>query len=205
MATLSVDPIELSRIIRERRESGGDRHDEVWEGVYVMSPIADNEHQNLGTKLSATIEIAVGSRAGTQVFQGCNVSSRRSRWKRNYRVPDVAVFLPGNPAEDRGTYWYGGPDFAVEIESPYDRSREKFGFYALVGVRELMFVARRPWSLELFRRADKAWMLVGKSLPDPDSIVLKSPVLPLEFRLVPGPRRPRIELTQTDTATRWFA
>ena len=60
MAICSVDPIELSRLIRERRESGGDRYDEVWDGVYVMSPIADNEHQKLATKLSTTIEIAVG-------------------------------------------------------------------------------------------------------------------------------------------------
>ena len=60
-----------------------------------------------------------------RIFPGCNVSDRPKRWKKNYRCPDVAVFLPGNPAEDRETHWFGGPDFAVEILSPYDRSREK--------------------------------------------------------------------------------
>ncbi|MGC8641820.1 MAG: hypothetical protein ACP5XB_18290, partial [Isosphaeraceae bacterium] len=113
MATLSVDPIEFSRIIRERRRCGGDRYDEVWDGVYVMSPLADNEHQELGFDLGAAVKLGLGAAARARIFTGCNVSSRRSRWKRNYRCPDVAVFLPGNPAEDRGTHWYGGPDFAV--------------------------------------------------------------------------------------------
>ena len=47
MAMLSVNPVDLAHLIRERRESGGDRYDEVWDGVYVMSPLADNEHQQL--------------------------------------------------------------------------------------------------------------------------------------------------------------
>ena len=134
MAMLSVNPVDLAHLIRERRECGGDRYDEVWDGVYVMSPLADNEHQRLALALSSAIHTALGSTEDIQVFPGCNVSSRSQRWKRNYRCPDVAVFLPGNPAEDRNTHWYGGPDFAVEIQSPYDRSREKFGFYAKVGV-----------------------------------------------------------------------
>ena len=50
-----------------------------------------------------------------------------------------------------GTFWYGGPDFAVEVISPFDRSRKKFEFYARVGVRELLLVNRKPWSLELYR------------------------------------------------------
>jgi hypothetical protein len=40
MALLSVNPVDLAHLIRERRESGGDRYDEVWDGVYVMSPLA---------------------------------------------------------------------------------------------------------------------------------------------------------------------
>jgi Uma2 family endonuclease len=205
MAMLSVNPVDLAHLIRERREFGGDRYDEVWDGVYVMSPLADNEHQRLGLALSSAIHAALGSREDIQVFPGCNVSSRSQRWRRNYRCPDVAVFLPGNPAEDRDTHWFGGPDFAVEIQSPYDRSREKLGFYAKVGVRELMFVARRPWSLELHRTAGQEWRLVGKSEPTAESLLLKSAVLPLGFRLVPATKRPRIEVSQTEGDLRWLA
>jgi len=202
---VSIDPMQLASLIRDRRKSGGDRYDEVWDGVYVMSPLADNEHQSLASKLTSIIEWAIGSNPDVLVFQGCNVSNHRRRWSRNYRIPDVAVFLPGNPAENRGTHWYGGPDFAVEIESPFDRSREKFDFYAQVGVVELLFVARRPWSLELFRRADSEWELIGRSEPDVPSPLLQSAVLPLGFRLVPGANRPQIEVIQAGTDVRWLA
>jgi Uma2 family endonuclease len=205
MAILSLDPIELARLIRERRECGGDRYDEVWDGVYVMSPLADNEHQRLAFTLSSAIHSALGSREEIQVFPGCNVSDRPRRWKRNYRCPDVAIFLPGNPAEDRGTHWFGGPDFAVEIISPYDRSRQKFDFYAKVGVRELLLVVRRPWSLELNRRVDKQFNLVGKSEPASNSLPLPSEVLNLGFRLVPDSKRPRIEISQAEQNLCWFA
>ncbi len=205
MALLSLNPVDLAHLIRERRECGGDRYDEVWDGVYVMSPLADNEHQELGLDLAVAIKMAIGQDRRIRVFPGCNVSSRSKRWKRNYRCPDVAVFLPGNPAEDRGSHWYGGPDFAVEIQSPFDRSREKFGFYAKVGVRELMFVSRRPWSLELHRRAGQQWQLVGRCEPNQESIPLRSEVFPLSFRLIPGPTRPRIEVSQADGKLHWFA
>jgi Uma2 family endonuclease len=205
MATLSIDPIELARLIRERRERGADRYDEVWDGVYVMSPLADNEHQELGYLLSRAIHSGLGSMESIKIFPGCNISDRARRWKHNYRCPDVAVFLPGNPAEDRGTHWFGGPDFAVEILSPYDRSRQKLGFYAKVGVRELMLVARRPWSLQLYRRAGKEFVLVGESVPSPDSEPIRSEVLGLGFRLISGANRPQIEVSKPQDNQRWLA
>jgi Uma2 family endonuclease len=202
---VSIDPKQLADLIRDRRKSGGDRYDEIWDGVYVMSPLADNEHQELGLDLAMIIKRCLGQDTRVRVFPGCNISNRAKRWKRNYRCPDVAVFLPGNPAEDRQTHWYGGPDFAVEIESPFDRSREKFDFYADVGVRELLFIARSPWSLELFHRAANKWELIGKSEPDVQSPLLQSAVLPVGFRLVPGAKRPQIEVIQTGSDGRWLA
>ncbi|MFO0891218.1 MAG: Uma2 family endonuclease [Isosphaeraceae bacterium] len=204
MALVSVDPVELSRLIRERRRTGGDRYDEVWDGVYVMSPIADNEHQHVAGMLAMAFTLGLDNRPDVRVFPGCNVSDRQKRWEKNYRCPDVAVFLPGNPAVDRETHWYGGPDFAVEILSPFDRSREKFAFYAKVGVRELMIVARRPWSVELHRRTDLSWQLAGVLQPD-GAQVLKSSVLPLSFRLIQGTPRPRIEISKTDGSQHWLA
>ena len=204
MALLSVDPVEFARLIRERRKFGGDRYDEVWDGVYVMSPTANNEHQHLANLLAQAIGDALGRSDEILVFQGCNVSDRPTRWKRNYRCPDVAMFLPGNPAEDRDTHWYGGPDFAVEILSPHDRSREKFDFYAKVGVREMMLVDRHPWTLELYRHEAAGWNLVGKSDPATGQ-TLPSNVLALNFRLVPGTKRPRIEVSKPDGSQHWLA
>ena len=115
----------------------------------------------------------------------------------------MAVFLPGNPAVDKETRWLGGPDFAVEIISPGDRSRKKFAFYAKVGVRELLFIGRKPWSLELYRLNDAELKLVGKVLPH-QSQSLKSEVLPVSFRLLPGDPRPTLEVTQTEDARQWL-
>jgi Uma2 family endonuclease len=203
MAIVSIQPDELKRMLRERRRCGGDRYDEVWDGVYVMSPLADNEHQRIGFALAIAFAAALG--ASAQVFPGCNVSDRLKRWAKNFRCPDVAVFLPGNPALDRGTHWYGGPDFAVEIMSRHDRSREKFDFYFKVGVRELLLVDRHPWRLELYRNDKSQWITPGYSaLENGPAAILQSQVLQLGFRLVEGPTRPQIEVTRVAPEGKWL-
>ena len=103
------------------------------------------------------------------------------------------------------THWYGGPDFAVEVISPYDRSRKKLDFYAKVGVRELLLVDRKPWSLELYRLTDGELKLVGEITPDPprrltSDVLLRSPPRPL-----PADPRPTIEPTPADDAPTWTA
>ncbi len=128
--------------------------------------------------------------------------TRPSDWTKNYRCPDVLVFLPGNPAEDRGTHWLGGPDFAVEIMSRGDRSRKKLDFYAKVGVRELLLIDRRPWKLELYRRHDDRLELAALLEPgSPQSITSTStsgflPTLDRDAappdRSDPAARRPRL-------------
>jgi Uma2 family endonuclease len=136
------------------------------------------------------------------IYPSINISDRPDRWRKNFRCPDAAVFLPGNPAENRGAYWLGGPDFLIEILSPGDRARRKLPFYAKVGVREALIVDRNPWRLELHRRLDDRFLLAGTSSPsDPEPI--PSNVLPLSFRLVPGDPRPSIEVLRHDGA-RWF-
>src|SRR5207249_2384332 len=106
------------------------------------------------------------------VYAGVNVSDREVKWRKSFRCPDVAVFFPGNPAQDRKTHWFGGPDFAIEIISPYDRSRRKLPFYAKVGVRELLLVDRRPWALELYRLEANALQPVGRSTPDTSDLMI---------------------------------
>lgn len=192
---------EFDAWLRHRQECGGDRRDEVWDGVYVVMPLANNDHQRLVGKLTS----ALANVPGVTVYPGCNVSDSRDDWMSNFRCPDVAVFLPGNPAEDRKTHFLGGPDFAVEIVSKYDRSREKFEFYRRVGVRELLFIDRHPeWSLELYRCQEDQWILVGKNLPG-SAEPLISNVLPVSFRLHEDSPRPRIEITRLGTDENDFA
>ncbi|WP_169974080.1 Uma2 family endonuclease [Tautonia rosea] len=193
---------QFRRLIRRRKESGAYRWDEVWDGVYVVSPDPDIQHQWLAGYLLHTLIAAVGHIDGIKLFPSINISDRPDRWRKNCRCPDAAVFLPGNPAEDRGAYWLGGPDFLIEILSPGDRARRKLPFFAKVGVREALIIDRNPWRLELHRRLDDQFLLVGTSSPsDPEPIASK--VLPLSFRLVSGDPRPTIEVVRQDGA-RWF-
>ena len=202
MVAVIHDPWLEQKIIAERQASGADRYDAVWEGVYIMTPLANNEHQKLVTAISRILyEVIVESESG-DVFAGTNVSDREDDWKQNYRCPDVAVYLNDTHAENRDSHWYGGPDFAVEIISPNDRAREKLDFYAKVNTRKLLIVDRDPWALELYRLQDKQLVPAGKSTLD-DSTVLSSEVVPLSWQLIPGDKSPKIEVSHTDGEQRW--
>jgi len=203
MALMVLDPEVEDRLKAEREASGADRYDEVWEGVYMMAPLANNEHQDLQSNLTAAIRNAVGWDAPIRVHAGANVSDREDDWKSNYRIPDVVAVYPGSAARDCDTHWCGGPDFCAEISSPGDRSRDKLEFYAAIGVRELLLIDRDPWALELYRLTGGTLQLVGKSdLNSP--AVLASSVLPTSFRLVPGTKRPAIEVAHRDGSQRWL-
>ncbi|WP_435007063.1 Uma2 family endonuclease [Tundrisphaera lichenicola] len=203
MGMIILSPEEQRALIRDRRERRIDRFDEVWDGTYIVSPIADNEHQFVAGCFHFTLVEALSPIAGVKVYPPINVTDRPVKWKKNYRCPDVSVFLPENSAEDRKSHWYGGPDFVIEIVSPYDRSRKKLDFYASVGVKELLLVDRKPWSLELYRLIEGQLKLAGKITPaDPQN--LTSEILPISFRLLPGEPRPTIEIIQSVDARSWL-
>lgn len=204
MAVLVFDPQVEERLKEERQASGADRYDEVWEGVYMMAPLADIEHQELQTALAAIFQLAIVWEGLGRTQAGANVSDRELGWEHNYRIPDVVVVLPGSRARDCGTHWCGGPDFAVEIASPGDRSRQKLDFYAEIGVRELLLIGRDPWEVELFRLNAGRLEPVGRSALD-NPTPLASTVVPMSFRLAPGTPRPRIEVTHHDGKQRWLA
>ena len=201
MPKVILPPWDFKQLVRRRRRMGVDHLDEVWDGVYVMAPEGDIEHQTFSGDLYGILKVGMADREGAQVFPPINISDRDD-WRKNYRCPDASVLLPGNPAQNRRTHLFGGPDFAVEILSPRDRSRKKFAFYAKVRVRELLLIDRDPWCLELYRLRDGQYDLVGKSDPDQPA-PLASAVLPLTFRLLPGEPRPRLEVARPDGTQRW--
>ncbi len=199
-----TDPGISKRMIRRRQALGIDRKDEVWEGVYVVSPLANDEHQELVDSIFYALQTSVKFAGLGIVRSGANITDRLEKWTKNFRVPDVAVFLEGTTAIKKKTHWVGGPDFAVEVISRYDRSREKLDFYAKLGVKELLLVDRKPWAIELYRLQDGVLTLAGKSdLVDP--AVLTSQVVPLSFQLVAGEPRPTLLMTHSDGIQRWSA
>jgi Uma2 family endonuclease len=203
MATLVIDPYVEQQIRAQRAEWGADRFDEVWEGIYIMTPVPNLEHQDIATGLSTIFRIVIQWGGLGIVYQEVNVSDRERDWEHNYRVPDVAVVLNGTQAKSCATHLCGGPDFLVEIISPDDRSREKLDFYAKIGVRELMIIDRQPWNLELYRLDGHELKLVGTSRVE-EATLLTSDVIPVSFRLQPSDARPQIEITHRDGVQRWL-
>ena len=203
MATLITDPGLQQQLLAERVEWGGDIFDEVWEGTYIMTPSPNLEHQDISTGLVTVFRVAIDWPGLGKVYHVVNVSDREQGWKRNYRVPDIAVALNGTQVRFCDTHFCGGPDLVVEIVSPYDLSRDKLKFYGTVGVREVMLIDRDPWCLELYRLDEDELRLFGKSRLD-EPALLSSAVVPLSFRLLPGQPRPQIEVTHRDGVQRWI-
>jgi Uma2 family endonuclease len=201
MALMVLDPMMERRLKAEREASGLDRYDEVWEGVYMMAPLANTEHTELQFELAAAIKSALG-RTPARISAGANVSDREDGWEHNYRIPDVVVVFPGGAAHDCDTHWCGGPDFCAEIASPGDRSRDKIEFYAGIGVRELLLVNRGQWGLELYRLVNGRLEPAGRS-DVATSATIESEVLPVSLRLIDDNPRPKIEVTHRDGAQRW--
>jgi Uma2 family endonuclease len=190
------------QIIADRQRRDVDQHDEVWEGVYVVSPLANNEHQDLIKSLITILTLTVEWPGLGKVYPGVNLSDREEDWTGNYRVPDVAAILMSCAARNRGTHWVGGLSFVVEVASEGDRSRDKIPFYESAGVQELLVIDRSPWALELYRNQGGKLRLVGRSdLTNP--IVLESEQVPLTFQLVSGSPRPLIKIATKDGKQTW--
>jgi Uma2 family endonuclease len=203
MATLVTDPQLEEQIRAQRAECGGDRFDEVWEGIYMMAPLPNSEHAEIQGGLVTAIRLAFGMSGPEKIYPGINVTDRSDDWTKNYRCPDIAVVLPDGIARDFGAFYLGGPDFATEIVSPDDRSREKISIYEKVGVRELLIIDRDPWQLEIYQLRDGRLELAGQSTVGHPS-ALQSSVLPVNFRLVRGETRPKIEVCHADGVQKWI-
>jgi Uma2 family endonuclease len=204
MSLLVLDRFVERRLRAQRKARGIDQHDEVWEGVYVMSPLADDEHQAIAGSLTTAFQIVIGETGLGKVRPGVNVSDRVKRWTNNYRTPDVVVILKDSPAQNHGKFWTGPIDFVVEIVSRGDRSRRKIPFYAKVGVRELLFVDRKPWRLTLYRHDGTELENVG-TCDGLQWASLESEVLPFFFQLASAADRPTIELRHKTDGRIWHA
>lgn len=184
-------------LIRERKRHGTDRYDEVWEGVYVMPSQPANVHQGHVALLVAVLWEVIVLEGRGRVFPGANVTDRRDKWKKNFRVPDVVVVLNGSRAVDCLTHWFGGPDFLIEIRSPEDDVEAKLPFYSKIGVRELLVVDRDQLTFHLYRHDGHALVLVGESA-GAGAPWLASEVVPLAFRCKSTKSAAAADIKRTD-------
>lgn len=198
MTTLVLDPYAEELILADRRAKGLDRFDEVWDGVYIMSPLPEYFHQEIVSDLNTSLNVALRRQKLGRVVPGCNVSDRKENWKENYRCPDVVVYLNTTTAKFHGTHWEGGPDFAVEIASEKDHTWEKLKFYAKVNTRELLIVDRNPWQLTLLRLTEGEMKEVGIATAQGQE-ELRSEVIPFSFRMATRFTWPAIEIRNLAT------
>ncbi|MGH3511838.1 MAG: Uma2 family endonuclease [Pseudonocardiaceae bacterium] len=115
-------------MLAERRRLGLDVRDEVWNGVLHMVPLAGGPHQRVGSQLLLVL-------APLAQHQGLTPSYETGLFRAgdDYRVPDQ------------------GAELVVEIRSEGDETYEKIGFYAELGVREMLIVHPEGRWVELLR------------------------------------------------------
>ena len=160
-AVLVEAPVAL---LEERRRKGLDVFDEMWEGVLHMVPAPSGPHQRLALKLGATL-LPLAEARGMVISQDTGLY-RPDADVSDYRVPDLVV-AGTEHASDRGVE--GRAELAVEIRSPNDETYAKLGFYAEVGVQELLVIDRDTLALELFVLRGGT---LHAALPDADGAVL---------------------------------
>lgn len=194
---LILDPRAARELIRDRQKKGIDQHDEVWDGVYVMPPLANNAHQGLISLLTSILNQVITFEGRGRAFPGANVSDRRENWEHSYRTPDIVTVLQHSRAIDCDTHWYGGPEFLVEVRSPGDDTEQKIPFYGKIGVQELLIVHRDTRHLWLYRHDGERLTLAAESLRGARGW-LTSQVVPLAFRWKASKAGPRTEINRTD-------
>lgn len=203
MVTLITDSIVEERLQRERQIAGADRYDEVWEGTYMMAPMPNDEHQQIVNRFAAIFQDTIDWPGHGDVRPGVNVSDRVDDWEKNYRVPDVAVFLKGGIAVNYGAFWQGGPDFCVEVISRGDHARKKLPFYAQIGVREVLLIDRDPWKLELWTLENEQLVSAGE-VDISQSESLHSNVISFDFGQINATLRPHISVTHHESGENWL-
>jgi Uma2 family endonuclease len=132
MPTLVLDPQPawVERLLEERRRSGADRRDEVWEGVLHVIPPRGVEHERLAHQLHVLLD-PHASAANLVVVGTIGIGTED-----DYRVPDLAALRPGYARQ-----WNHTAALAVEIVSPRDDTWDKLPFYAGHRVDEVIIVA----------------------------------------------------------------
>lgn len=178
-------------LLEERRKMGGDRFDEVWEGVLHMAPSPSVTHQRMAMKLILALT-PIARRRGLEVFAETGLVDPPRGWS-DYRQPDLCVVRPSDVSERAIE---GRAELVIEILSPDDESREKLPFYARVGVREVWLLDPKTYALEVHALRGDAFVVVPPVLG-----VVRSPSLRIDVQVIAGPvmSSPVIRLVDGDT------
>lgn len=140
-----------NRLLDERRRSGADQWDEMWEGVLHMPAMPNRFHQEIEFQFQQWLRKHWAQPCGGRVYQQVNLALP-GRWpEKDYRIPDLILLSAERLRYDHGEYCDGPPLVVVEIRSPDDESYEKLDFYAELGVPEAWIIDRDTLRPEVYR------------------------------------------------------
>lgn len=141
---IGPQPPEIEALIAERRRLGLDKHDEVWEGDYHMNYGPSGPHGWVSSQLQVILT-GLARPLGWYLTAETNIGEA---W--DFRVPDLIVHRDMPLLK-----WFPTAAVVVEVESPGDESRDKFGFYADHGVDEVLIVSPQARTVEWFVLSDQ--------------------------------------------------
>jgi Uma2 family endonuclease len=144
-------PPVLASLVAQRKQQGLDRHDEIWNGDYHMSPAASFEHGRIAFQLANLLEAR--SHDGFVVGLEFNLGNPE-----DFRIPDLGLHR-GAPEG----VWHATAAMVVEVRSPHDETFEKFGFYFDHGVEEVLVVDLPTKQVSLYARSTDHFVPVDQS------------------------------------------
>jgi Uma2 family endonuclease len=133
MPTLIPDPPppELLALFEQRRRSGLDRLDEVWDGVLHMVPAPSGRHADISHQLAVLLDRPARDAGLFPTIAEFNLGEDAH----DFRVPDGGIHR-----ERLTGVWHHTAALVVEITSPGDETRAKLPFYAAHDVDEILIV-----------------------------------------------------------------
>lgn len=136
-------------LLEQRRRTGADRWDEMWNGVLHMSPAPSRMHQDFLDELRGWLMTHWALPLGNRVHREVNVAPIGG-WPHDYRIPDLVLLTPEQFGIDHNEYFAGPPLVCIEIHSPGDEAYEKLDFYAELGVPEVWIIHRDTRKPQVF-------------------------------------------------------
>lgn len=146
-------PAEFQRLLERRRRCGADTHDEIWEGVYHVTPAPSMAHALVAQQLAELLG-PLARAAGLASSAEFNLGAGE-----DFRVPDLGLHRDPHPG-----IWHDHAALVVEVVSPGDQSWEKRSFYARHGVEELLIVDPQRRTVDLLALGAGEYAPVARSV-----------------------------------------
>ncbi|MFP5345467.1 MAG: Uma2 family endonuclease [Actinomycetes bacterium] len=154
MSTLFVENTpEVDGWLARRRELGLDKKDEVWEGVYHVTPYEHARNGRVKAQLTRML-YDLAEDAGLVPNDSFNLGEPR-----DFRVPDMGFV----EASEEPRQYMTTAALVVEMLSPGDETFAKFDFYAGHGVQEVWVVDPLTTSVRIWQLREDVLTETGRS------------------------------------------